>query len=56
MKAMDYEELEKLRELVRHQQEMLAQKDAELEKQRIQIENLTQAVLHARRKMALPVK
>ena len=54
MKAMDYEELEKLRELVRHQQEMLAQKDAELEKQRIQIENLTQAVLHARRKMYGP--
>ncbi|MBT9779334.1 hypothetical protein GPL15_22910, partial [Clostridium sp. MCC353] len=48
MQKADYEELLRLRELVKSQTEQMAAKDAEIEQQRVRIENLTQAVLHAR--------
>jgi transposase len=52
------EELLLLKRLVKKQQEQLAEKDeiiekqnSQLEKQRIQIENMIQALLHARKKL-----
>lgn len=54
MQKADYEELLRLRELVKSQTEQMAAKDAEIEQQRVRIENLTQAVLHARKKMYGP--
>lgn len=54
MHTAEQEELIKLRRLLEQQKKMLETKDAEIEKQRIQIENLTQAILHARKKMYGP--
>lgn len=51
MHTAQQEELIRLRSLVKQQKKLLEAKDAEIEKQRIQIENLTQAILHARKKM-----
>lgn len=47
----EHEELLLLRELLKKKDEELAQKDELLRKKDIQIENLTQALLHARKKM-----
>lgn len=44
------EELQMLRELVKKQEEQLKAKDELIKKQNIQIENMTQALLHARKK------
>lgn len=45
------EELQMLRELVKKQQLQLSEKDEVIRRQQIQIENMTQALLHARKKM-----
>ena len=45
------EELQMLRELVKKQKLQLSEKDEIIRKQQIQIENMTQALLHARKKM-----
>lgn len=45
------EELQMLRALVEKQKEELAAKDQIIEKQNIQIENMIQALLHARKKL-----
>lgn len=50
----ELEELLQLRELVKKQQEELAQKDEIIQKQQIQIENMMQALLHARKKLFGP--
>lgn len=57
----EHEELLLLRELAEKQQQELARKDqtieaqkAQIEKQRIQLENMTQALLHARKKLFGP--
>lgn len=47
-------ELEKLQTLVKKQQEELAEKDQIIKKQNIQIENLMQALLHAKKKLFGP--
>ena len=45
------EELQMLRELVKKQKLQLSEKDEVIRRQQIQIENMTQALLHARKKM-----
>ena len=45
------EELQMLRELVKKQKLQLSEKDEIIRRQQIQIENMTQALLHARKKM-----
>ena len=45
------EELQFLRALVEKQKEQLAEKERIIEKQNIQIENMIQALLHARKKI-----
>ena len=52
--AAQQEEATRLREQVESLKKMLGERDAQIERQRIQIENLTQAVLHARKKMYGP--
>lgn len=52
--AAQQEEVTRLREQVESLKKMLGERDAQIERQRIQIENLTQAVLHARKKMYGP--
>ena len=52
--AAQQEEVTQLREQVERLKKMLGERDAQIEKQRIQIENLTQAILHARKKMYGP--
>ena len=47
----EHEELLLLREQIKLKDEMLAEKDQLLQKKDIQIESLTQALLHARKKM-----
>ena len=47
----EHEELLKLRQLVKEQEQQLAAKDKIIEKQNIQIENMIQALLHARKKL-----
>jgi transposase len=47
----EHEELLKLRSLVQTQQEAMEAKDRIIEKQNIQIENMIQALLHARKKL-----
>jgi len=47
----EQEELQKLRALVKKQKDELAAKDKIIEKQNIQIENMIQALLHARKKL-----
>lgn len=47
----EHEELLQLRELVETQKEQLEAKDKIIEKQNIQIENMIQALLHARKKL-----
>lgn len=50
----EHEELLMLRALVAKQQEELAAKEQIIEKQNIQIENMIQALLHARKKLFGP--
>ena len=52
--ATQQEEVTRLREQVESLKKMLGERDAQIERQRIQIENLTRAVLHARKKMYGP--
>lgn len=47
----ELQELCRLRQTVQELQRALERKDAQIEKQRIQIDNLTQALLHARKKI-----
>ena len=54
----EQEEIQKLRELIakqqlqlKNQEELLAQKDEVIRKQNIRIENMTQALLHAKKKI-----
>jgi transposase len=54
MNQSEYNELQMLRSLVAEQKLKIEKQDAELQKQRIQIENLTQAILHAKKKMFGP--
>ena len=44
------EELQMLRELVKKQKLQLSEKDEVIRRQQIQIENMTQALLHTRKK------
>ena len=54
----EQDEIRKLRELIakqqlqlKNQEELLAQKDEVIRKQNIRIENMTQALLHAKKKI-----
>ena len=54
----EQDEIRKLRELIakqqlqlKNQEELLAQKDEVIQKQNIRIENMTQALLHAKKKI-----
>ena len=50
----EYQELLKLRRLVQEQEKTIEQQSHQLRQQQIQIENLTQALLHARKKIFGP--
>ena len=51
MKMTEHEELLMLRKLVEDQKAVIAEKDDLIRKKDIQIENMMQALLHARKKM-----
>lgn len=54
LNGSEYQELLKLRKLVQEQETVIKQQEQRISQQELQIENLTQALLHARKKMFGP--